>query len=44
MPANREKLVSSLAQLNMKAVLENTDLLLSAGVPGEEIFAHGSCE
>lgn len=39
MPSNREKLVSSLAQLNLKAVLENTDLLLSAGVPEEEIFA-----
>ena len=38
MPSNRERLVTSLAQLNMKAVLENTDILLSAGVPGEEIF------
>ena len=39
MLSNRERLVVSLAQLNMKAVLECTDLLLSAGVAGEEIFA-----
>ena len=39
MPSNREKLVSSFAQLNMKAVLENTETLLSSGVPGEEIIA-----
>ena len=38
MPMNREQLVSSLAQLNMKAVLENTDALLASGVPGEEIM------
>ncbi len=39
MPSDRERLVTSLAQLNMKAVLESTDKLLSLGVPGEEIFA-----
>lgn len=39
MPSNREKLISSFAQLNTKAVLDNTDMLLSSGVSGEEIFS-----
>ena len=39
MPSERERLVSSLAQLNMKAALESTDELIASGVPGEEIFA-----
>ena len=39
MPSNREKLVSAFAQLNRKAVLEYTELLLSGGVPDEELMA-----
>ncbi|MBR6321275.1 MAG: cobalamin-dependent protein [Lachnospiraceae bacterium] len=39
MPQDREKLITSFVQLNLKAVLENTDTLLSQGVPGEEIIA-----
>ena len=37
MPSNREKLVSAFAQLNRKAVLEYTNLLLSDGMSGEEL-------
>lgn len=39
MPSEREKLVSSFAQLNMKAVLESVNALLASGTPTEEIFA-----
>lgn len=39
MPSNREKLISALAQLNRKAVLEYTDLLLAGGTSGEELFS-----
>lgn len=39
MLSEREKLVSSLAQLNMKAVLESTEALLAAETPAEELFA-----
>lgn len=39
MPSNRENLISAFAQLNRKAVLEYTNLLLSGGTSGEELFA-----
>lgn len=39
MPSNREKLVSALAALDRKAVLEETERLLSDGVPGEELLS-----
>lgn len=38
MPSNRERLVSSFAQLNTKAVLDQTESLLASGTDGAEIL------